>query len=577
MQSVSGLRLALAASLVVLLADCGGGGKKKPTPPPPPPPPPAAQTIAFANAGPIAKTFGDAPFTNVASGGTGTGAITYSSGTTGVATVDNAGQVTIISSGSSVITANKAADSGHLAATANYTVNVARAAQDIAFFLAGPLSRVVGDAPFSNTVNGGAGNGAITYSSSDTNVATVDNAGQVTIVGAGTTTITGAKAQSANHLQAQATFILNVGPPAVSTLTAWLNATDASVTFPASAATRIFSRTSSSNCPSPLSVPGACTGVSSLVPGTAPFTDTTAGIGRVAQYWLQNAATIGRPVHVTTSRYYNAPMTPIVFDDQLWIVGANDGAQIWSSNDGRAWVRRSATTPWGTRAGAQLVQFGGRFYLIAGTGPGTGSDFNDVWRSDDLLNWTRVVQTGAFAARTGHQVVVHNGRMWLIGGYQSPSSQRLNDVWWSTDGIAWTQATANAAFSARRFHRAVTFNGKMWLLGGWSGDSDTAQNDAWSSVDGITWSAEAAAPFAPRAYMATYISNNRLYVVGGLSIAFNNNQFFSDVWSTADGTTWRQDLASGPYGARWNGYLLSFRGRNWLIGGEDTLRPKNES
>ena len=574
MPSISGLRWVLGASLLVLLASCssGGSGKKKP------PSQPVAQTIAFANAGPIAKTFGDSPFANVASGGAGTGAITYSSGSTGVATVNNAGQVTIVSAGPAVITANKAADAGHLAATANYTVNVARAGQDIAFFLAGPLSRVVGDAPFTNFVNGGAGNGAITYSSSETNVATVDNAGQVTIVGAGSTVITGTKAQSANHLQAQATYTLNVAPPLASSLTAWLNATDASpVTFPATAAGAVFSRTTSGNCPSPLSAPSACTGVSSLALGTASFTDTTAGLGRVANYWLQRGATVGRPTNVTTTRFYDAPMTPVVFDDQLWIVGANDGAQIWSSNDGRAWVRRSATTPWGTRAGAQLVQFGGRFYLIAGTGPGTGSDFNDVWRSDDLLTWTRILQNGPFAARTGHQVVVHNGRMWLIGGFQSPSSLRLNDVWSSNDGVNWIQETANAAFSARRFHRVVALNGKMWLLGGGTGVSDTSLNDVWSSVDGVTWTAEAAAPFDPRMLMATFISNNRLYVVGGVSLAFNNNRWFSDVWSTADGSTWRQDLASGPYGGRSGGYLLSFRGRNWLIGGDDGLRPKNES
>ena len=110
MPLISGHRLVLAASLM-LLAGCSGGGKKSP-PSPPPPPPPVAQTIAFADAGPIAKTFGDAPFTNAASGGAGTGAITYSSGSTSVATIDAAGQVTILTAGSAVITANKAADAG---------------------------------------------------------------------------------------------------------------------------------------------------------------------------------------------------------------------------------------------------------------------------------------------------------------------------------------------------------------------------------------------------------------------------------------------------------------------------------
>ena len=540
MPLISGLRLVLAASLVVLLAGCGGGGKKKPPPPPPPPPvaqtivfadagpiaktfgdapftnaasggagtgaityssgstgvatvdaagqvtilmagsavitaskaadaghlsatasytvniAPAAQTIAFANAGPIAKTFGDAPFSNAASGGAGTGTITYSSGSTGVATVDAAGQVTILTAGSAVITASKAADAGHLAATASYTVNIARAAQTIAFDSPGPINKQVGDAPFANVASGGAGTGVITYSSGSTGVATVDGTGQVAIVAAGSAVITATKAESENHLAAQATYTVNVVVPSAieAPFTAWLNLTDASpVNLPSAAGGTTFSRTVYGNCPSPLSPPSACTAVTSTVLGATTLDDSAAGLGRNAHYWLQRGATVARPTIVTSRRYYDAPMSPVEHDGQLWIVGGNEGREIWSSTDGRAWVQRRATTPWGTRAGAQLLQFGGRFYLIAGTGPGTGVDFNDVWRSDDLLNWTRILASGPFAARTAHQVAVLNDRMWLIGGINSQSDQRYNDVWWSTDGVTWTRATANAAFSERRDHQ----------------------------------------------------------------------------------------------------------------------------
>ena len=576
MPHISGHRLVLAASLM-LLAGCSGGGKKSP---PSPPPPPVAQTIAFSDTGPIAKTFGDAPFTNAASGGAGTGAITYSSGSTSVATIDAAGQVTILTAGSAVITANKAADAGHLAATASYTLNIARAAQTITFESPGPINKQVGNAPFTNAASGGAGTGDIAYSSGSTGVATVDDTGQVTIVAAGSAMITATKAESENHLAALATYTVNVTVPGAveAPFTAWLNLTDVSpVNLPFAAGGTTFSRTVYDDCPAPLSPPSACTNVTSTVLGATTLDDSAAGLGRNAHYWLQRGATIGRPTIVTSRRFYDAPMSPVEHDGQLWIVGGNEGRELWSSTDGRAWVQRRATTPWGTRAGAQLLQFDGHFYLIAGTGPGTGVDFNDVWRSDDLLNWTRILVSGPFAARTAHQVAVLNDRMWLIGGINSQSDQRYNDVWWSSDGVNWTQATANAAFSERRDHRVAVLNGRMWLMGGSTGQQDILLDDVWSSADGVTWRSENAAPFGPRRQVSTLTYNNRLYVLGGFFNTWNSTTLYSDVWSTADGSNWTQDLASGPYGGRAHGYLLTFRNRVWLIGGMDRLRPKNES
>ena len=144
----------LLATGFLCLSACSGGGGGKSTPPPPPPPPPVAQTITFATVGPIDKVVGDATFTNTASGGSGTGAITYSSSSTAVATVGaDTGTVTVIAAGNTVITANKAASTGFLAASATYTLNVTDpppVAQTIAFANAGPIAKVFGDPTFTN-------------------------------------------------------------------------------------------------------------------------------------------------------------------------------------------------------------------------------------------------------------------------------------------------------------------------------------------------------------------------------------------------------------------------------------------
>jgi len=82
--------------------------------------------IAFADTAHVNKTYGDAAFTRaVTVTGSGSGAITYSSSDTNVATVNpTTGDVTILKAGTSVITATKTTDSTYEGTTAEYTLNV---------------------------------------------------------------------------------------------------------------------------------------------------------------------------------------------------------------------------------------------------------------------------------------------------------------------------------------------------------------------------------------------------------------------------------------------------------------------
>jgi len=81
--------------------------------------------IEFTEPGHITKTYGDAAFINaVVTGYSGSGAITYSSSNTTVATVTSSGQVTILKVGSTIITAEKAADETYAYARAEYTLAV---------------------------------------------------------------------------------------------------------------------------------------------------------------------------------------------------------------------------------------------------------------------------------------------------------------------------------------------------------------------------------------------------------------------------------------------------------------------
>ena len=82
-----------------------------------------ASEINFALGGTVYKVYGETEFTNAVTGD-GAGAITYSSGVEGVATVDTNGKVTILGVGTTVITAVKAATETHATVTKTYTLTV---------------------------------------------------------------------------------------------------------------------------------------------------------------------------------------------------------------------------------------------------------------------------------------------------------------------------------------------------------------------------------------------------------------------------------------------------------------------
>ena len=171
-------------SIALLVSACGGGkGGGQP------PPPPQNQTIAFATAGPVTGAVGTT-VTNVASGGAGTGTITYATSSASVATVAASGVATLVGTGTATITATKAASAGFNSATATYQLQATPGTQTIAFAVAGPRNVVLASTS-DNAASGGAGTGAITYESSNTTAVTVNpTTGAATASGLGSATIT---------------------------------------------------------------------------------------------------------------------------------------------------------------------------------------------------------------------------------------------------------------------------------------------------------------------------------------------------------------------------------------------------
>jgi gliding motility-associated-like protein len=167
----------------------------------------ASQTIVFTAL--TNKNFGDANFALTATGGASGNTVTYTSSDPLVATVSGS-TVTIVGSGTTTITASQLGNANYnAAADATQTLTVGKANQTIVF--AALANKNFGDASFALSATGGTSGNAVTFTSSNTSVATVLN-GTVTIIGAGTTTITASQAGNANlTAAADVQQILTVG------------------------------------------------------------------------------------------------------------------------------------------------------------------------------------------------------------------------------------------------------------------------------------------------------------------------------------------------------------------------------
>ncbi len=94
------------------------------------------------------------------------------------------------------------------------TLTVSKIAQVISYGTTS-LTKTYGDANFTNALTQTTVGGAISYTSSNTNVATVNSStGEVTVVGVGSTTITATAAETTTHAQATASYSLTVNQAA---------------------------------------------------------------------------------------------------------------------------------------------------------------------------------------------------------------------------------------------------------------------------------------------------------------------------------------------------------------------------
>ena len=135
----------------------------------------------------------------------------------------------------------------------------------------------------------------------------------------------------------------------------------------------------------------------------------------------------------------------------------------------------------------------------------------------------------------------------------------------------WCCVTEEAAFAARDGAGALVFKDRMWLLGGWNpGDKVhfplICNSEVWSSADGTSWTLENPhAPWEGRHTAGYVVHDDRMWIVGG---DCNQGHYQNDVWSSADGIHWELANEHVPWAPRALHYTLAFDGRIWVMGGQ---------
>ncbi|MFM1753135.1 MAG: hypothetical protein RLZZ236_74 [Bacteroidota bacterium] len=161
---------------------------------------------AIGSIAPITKTFGDATFNLTAPTTNSTGAFSYASSDSNVASIIG-NTVTIVGAGTATITVSQAGDANYDPGSVSTTITVNKA---VATLSAMPsVTKNFGDASFNLVAPTSAATGAITFVSSNTNVATI-NGNTISIIGAGTATITATQATDSNYLEATTSTTLTV-------------------------------------------------------------------------------------------------------------------------------------------------------------------------------------------------------------------------------------------------------------------------------------------------------------------------------------------------------------------------------
>lgn len=246
------------------------------------------------------------------------------------------------------------------------------------------------------------------------------------------------------------------------------------------------------------------------------------------------------------------------------------------------WVKVTDGAAWQARDSSGELVLNGKLWLLGGWFDSFTAPPRDVWSSADGKHWEKAVEAAPWRYSDLSMTIAFNNRMWIMGGWTNGRLEghgATNEVWSSPNGQDWKLETEHAGWSPRLAAGLVEFKGRMWMLGGtenyYFGDNQSLRNDVWSSADGVTWRQEIdKAPWSPRAYHQAVVLGDRMWVLGGGNYV-PEYAAKNDVWSSTDGVHWEQATAEAAWKPRLWFSALAYRDHMWVLGGWAKIATDN--
>jgi hypothetical protein len=429
-----------------------------------------------------AKTVGDAAFELVAPTSNSDGEFTYTSSNIAVATVTN-NMVTIVGGGTATITASQASTAIYASGTITATLTVSKITTVLSNFSV--PGKTMGDAAFAITPPTTNSDGAFTYTSSNTAVATIVGS-IITIVGAGSSTITASHAMTPNYTSSgtiTATLAVSQGTTVLSnfsTITKTMGNAAFTITPPTTNGNGAFTYTSSDTAVATiagnvLTIVGA---------GTSTITANQANTTNYSAATITTTITVNQATTVQSN--FSVP-TKTVGDPDFSLVAPTTNSNVaityTSSNTAVATVTGNVITITGagtstiTASQASSVNYSSSsitttlqvssrndLWVAVGVGLGGGTG-NTIATSYDGITWTG---RGANVFTSQGWSVTYANNLWIAGGDGG------NGFATSTDGINWTGRVSVSL-------RGITYANNLWLAG------SSGTNTIVKSTDGINW------------------------------------------------------------------------------------------
>lgn len=168
----------------------------------------------------ITKTFGDEAFVIKDPTSNSKGEITFATSDDDVARINKtSGRVVLFGAGRTTITATQAATDDYAAATKTLVLTVNKGIPDLGAF--DDMSKTFGDGEFVIAKPNSTSTGAVTFTSSNSDVLRVTVEGTATIVGAGSAIVTASQAESSNYSAKSVTATVSIAKaaPVISNMT----------------------------------------------------------------------------------------------------------------------------------------------------------------------------------------------------------------------------------------------------------------------------------------------------------------------------------------------------------------------